>query len=308
MTIINNKLLDFLEQLNKEKEEHFKKMQNQNQNETYSKQLMDSIKIPMDSIQSIDLIPEKIDLNNYYEPQLLRKDWTQIDTLTDDGGIEVDINFTIMAVGLNMNGFFPAFSMGLSLMSINTLITAEINGQKVNVLFTGSYITFPMNLFNGQSLKIHIKYKSIRYDVNLLYNTHYIDNTIRGRHVKYSLFVPDKFVVVTIDNDILIDRGNGKYSWQGVVPNGGFLTKVRVTPKFGKWSIVLTEVLRSNGFFYNTKLTTQKRFYTGNNKILSFKVNSSMSNKIDGQYIIDKGDHFEVVFKNLRSPEGFFNK
>ena len=85
-------------------------------------------------------------------------------------------------------------------MSINTLRTAKINGQKVNVFFTGSYITFPMNLFNGQSLKIHIKYKSIRYDVNLLYNTHYIDNTIRGRHVKYSLFVPDKLAFTMLFN------------------------------------------------------------------------------------------------------------
>ena len=110
----------------------------QNEYQTYSKQLMNTIKNPLNTFQSIDLIPENIDLNNYYEPQLLRKDWTQIDTLTDDGGIEVDINFTIMAVGLNMNGFFPAFSMGLSLMSINTLITAEINGQKVNVFFKGS--------------------------------------------------------------------------------------------------------------------------------------------------------------------------
>ena len=33
-----------------------------------------------------------------------------------------------------------------------------------------------------------------------------------------------------------------------------------------------------------------------------------MSNKIDGQYIIDKGDNFEVIFKNLKSREGFFQQ
>ena len=104
LTIIYNKLQDFLEQLNKEKEEHFKKMQNEYQ--TYSKQLMDTIKNPLNTFHSIDLIPENINLNNYYEPQLIRKDWTQIDTLTDDGGIEVDINFTIMAVGYPYIVFF----------------------------------------------------------------------------------------------------------------------------------------------------------------------------------------------------------
>jgi hypothetical protein len=63
--------------------------------------------------------------------------------------------------------------------------------------------------------------------------------------------------------------------------------------------IVLTEVLHSNGFFYNAKFTNNKCFYTGNNKVISFKVNSSISNKIDSQYIIDKGDKFEVIIKNL---------
>ena len=63
--------------------------------------------------------------------------------------------------------------------------------------------------------------------------------------------------------------------------------------------IVLTEVLHSNGFFYNTTFTTNKCFYTGNNNLISFKVNSSISNKIDSQYIIDKGDKFEVIIKNL---------
>ncbi len=67
---------------------------------------MDSINIPINSFQSINLIPENINLNNYYEPQLIRKDWTQIDTLTYDGGIEVDINFTIMAVGYPYIVFF----------------------------------------------------------------------------------------------------------------------------------------------------------------------------------------------------------
>ncbi len=271
---------------------------------------MDTIKNPLNTFQSIDLIPENINLNNYYEPQLLRKDWTQIDTLTDDGGIEVDINFTIMAVGLCMNCFFPAFTMGLSLMSINTLRTAKINGQKVNVYFQYSLITFVINLFNGQSSKIHVKYKSIRYDVSLLYNTHQVGiaEYMRGRRAKYTLIVPDKFVVVTIDNDTLIDRGNGKYSWQGIVPNVGFLTTVSVTPKFGKWYAVSSEFIRSNGYFYNTKLRTKKRFFSGNNKILSYNVKSSKSNKIDGQYIIDKGDNFEINFKNLQSSECFFQQ
>ena len=64
LTTITNKLRDFLEQLYKEKEEHFKKMQNEYQ--TYSKQLMDTIKNPLNTFQSIDLIPENINLNNYY--------------------------------------------------------------------------------------------------------------------------------------------------------------------------------------------------------------------------------------------------
>ena len=131
---------------------------------------------------------------------------------------------------------------------------------------------------------------------------------MRGRSIKYTLFVPDKFVVLSIDKDFLIDRGNSKYSWQGVVPYGRFVTTVKVIPKFGKWYVVLTEFLHSNGFFYNTTLITKKCFYTGNNKILSFKVKSSISDKINGQYIIDKGDNFEINFKNLQSSECFFQQ
>jgi EAL domain-containing protein (putative c-di-GMP-specific phosphodiesterase class I) len=46
----------------------------------------------------------------------------------------------------------------------------------------------------------------MKYDVSLLYNTHQVGiyDYMRGRRAKYTLIVPDKFVVVTIDNDTLI--------------------------------------------------------------------------------------------------------
>ena len=310
LTIINNKLGEFLEQLNKQKEEDLKKTKKKIPNIMYSKILMDTIKFPMNPFQSIALIPENIDLNNFYEPQLLRKDWTEIVTLTDDGGKEVDINFTVMAVGLKENSYFPSFSHGLSLMAKNTLMTTEINGKKVNTKFTGSLITFDCNLKNGESAKIHIKYKSIRNDINKYYNTHFVglDDSMSGRSVKYTLLVPEIFVVVSFEKDIFTDRGNGKYSWQGVVPNEGIETQVKVSPKTAKWNVVLTEGLISNGIFNNTKYTTNKCFYTGNNKVIKFEVKSPMSNKIDGENIIDKGDKFDIILKNVKTGDGFFQQ
>ena len=54
----------------------------------------------------------------------------------------------------------------------------------------------------------------------------------------HTLLVPDKFVVVTFDKDILINRWNGKYSWKYIIYNRGILITINVIPKFAKLYIL----------------------------------------------------------------------
>ena len=267
-------------------------------------------KMPSILEESIALIPENINLQDFVESQLLKTNWIEVATLTDDGGQEVDINFILMAVGLKNLMFYSSWSYGFDLFSKITILTTEINGKKVDAQFNGSHLTFKVKLGNGDKVPIHIKYKSIRKDVNKYYNTNFVglSSSMAGRHAKYTLLVPEKFIVVNFEKEIFVDRGNGKWSWTGTVPEGGLETQIKVSPRKATWNVCLYGGVKSKQNINNTTFHTYKGFCSGNNKVIKYEVNTPKCNKIDGKIIIDKGDTIEVNFVDLGSKEGFLEQ
>ncbi len=277
-------------------------------NDYFDKRNLDNL--PSIIEESVALVPENINPDSFQESQLLKADWTEIAKLTDDGGQEVDINFTLIAVGLSQNIFYSSWSYGFDLFSDITILLTEMNGKKINTNFNDHCLTFKIKLYNGNRLPIHIKYKSIRKDINKYYNTNFVglNSSMSGRHAKYTLLIPQQFVVVAFEKNIFVNRGNGKYSWTGVVPEGGLETQVKVSPKTGKWKINLFGGVKSNQNIKKTTFYTYKGFHKGNNKVIKYEVNSPNCNKIDGSIIKENGDNIEVLFENLNSNEGFLEQ
>ena len=277
-------------------------------NEYFDKRNLNNI--PSIVEESIALVPENIDPNSFQESQLLKADWTEIAKITEDGGQEVDINFTLIAVGLSPNIFYSSWSYGFDLLSEITILLTEINGQKSDANFDGHSLTFKIKLYNGNKLPIHIKYKSMRKDVNKYYNTNFVglSSSMSGRHAKYTLYIPQNFVVVTFEKNIFINRGNGKYSWNGVVPEGGLETQVKISPKIAKWKVNLFGGIKSYQNIKKTTFYTYKGFHKGNNKVIEYNIRSPNSNKIDGTIIKENGDNIEVLFENLNTKEGFLEQ
>ena len=277
-------------------------------NDFFDKRNLDNIPNIME--ESIALIPENINPNSFQESQLLKADWTEIAKLTDDGGQEIDINFTLIAVGLSENIYYSSWSYGFSLNSNITILLTEMNGKKIDGNFKDQCLTFKIQLYNGNRLPIHIKYKSIKKEVNKYYNINLVglNSSMSGRHAKYTLFIPQKFVVIAFEKNIFIDRGNGKYSWTGVVPEGGLETQVKVSPRIAKWKVNIFGGVKSNENLKKTIFHMYKGFHNGNNKVIQYDVRSPNCNKIDGTIIKDNGDDIEVLFENLNSKEGFLEQ
>ena len=247
---------------------------------------------------------------NYEQPELIKKDWTQITTLTEDGGQEVEIYFILKAVGLKPNTSYNKWCYNFDIYSENELIFTEINSKiDKNQKIKDYLLTINLNIKNNEEIPIRFKYKSIRKDKSQFYNQLYVglNPLLANRQAKFYLYCPKTLTIIKFKKNLFQLENDRKWYWEGIVPENGLTTGIVVSLTTAKWKLTLTDSFYSNDNIKNSVLMTSRLYNGGNNKIISNEIESTVGNEINDKTIkINKNNKYEIEFKNLNTNEAFF--
>ncbi len=247
---------------------------------------------------------------NYEQPELIKKDWTQITILTEDGGQEVEIYFILKAVGLKPNTSYNKWCYNFDIYSDNELIFTEINSKiDKNQKIKDYILTINLNIKNNEEIPIRFKYKSIRKDKSQFYNQLYVglNPLLANRQAKFYLYCPKTLTIIKFKKNLFQLEKDRKWYWEGIVPENGLTTGIVVSLTKAKWKLTLTDSFYSNDNIKNSVLMTSRLYNGGNNKIISNEIESTVGNEINDKTIkINKNNKYEIEFKNLNTNEAFF--
>ena len=304
----------FLEKITKKIEE-----KNKNQNSQLTNSLLSKTRYKDNrnfgnnfENKNIDLresifIDEIIDPKQFFEPQLLKTNWQEFAQIASDGTQTIEVKFTLKAVacqGLYYTSYTHIFDLDSNII----MISAEVNGREIKPNFAFHRLNFNFSLHNNQSLPIRFVYIKEPLEKKKFYNQIHVglSSALYGRKAHYTLNISKDLVICRIDDNFFKDKGNGTYSWQGIVPYGGKNTLIALTPIKSKWKIYKKDCFFSNGGnIHYTTLKIPKYFESANNKILSYNVKNNSSDYLDGFHIIQIRDKIESIYENLNTPNGF---
>ena len=252
-------------------------------------------------------LDEVINPNDFFEPQLLKTNWQEFAQILSDGTQKIEVKLILKAVacqGLHYTSYTHMFELD----SIIKILLTEMNGREVRPNFAYQKLTFNFSLKNNQSLPIRFVYIKEPLIKKKFYNSIYVglSGSLYGRKAHYTLNISKDLVICKIEDNFFKDKGNGTYSWQGIVPYGGKMTEIALTPIKSKWKIYKKDCFYSNGGnIVNTVLRMPKYFESGNNKILSYNIKNNSGDFLDGFHIIQIRDKIESIYENLNTPNGF---
>ena len=248
--------------------------------------------------------------DKYEQPELIKKNWTQITTLTEDGGQEVEIYFILKAVGLQSNTSYKNWYYNFDIHSYNQVIFTEINSVlDQNPIIKDDILTFNFNIKNNEEIPIRFKYKSIRKDKTQFYNQLYVglNKILANRQAKFYLYCPETLTIVKFEENLFEKESDKKWIWEGIVPENGLNTRIAVSFSKSIWELTSTDGFYSNNNITNTVLMTPVLYKGGNNKIISNEIKSTIGNEINGNTIkINKNNKYEIECKNLNTNDVYF--
>ena len=311
-------LENFLKKINKKIEENNKEVKRNINNEITNQLLRRTIKRePSDydnynkknsqDLRESIFIEEVINPNDFFEPQLLKTNWQETSTISSNGIQTIEVKLILKAVACR-NLYYSSFTHAFDLDSNINIVLCEINGKEVRPNFAFHRLTFNFKLCNNQSLPIRFVYLKEPLVKKKFYNQIWVglSGSLYGRKAHYTLNLSDDLVLCKIDDNFFKDKGKGSYSWQGIVPYGGKMTSIAITPIKSKWKIYIKNNFFSNGGnIKNTTLSLPKYCESCNNKILSYNIRNNSANYIDGFHIIQVKDRIESIYNNLNTPNGF---
>ena len=258
---------------------------------------------PKDSVSKLDMYKtmnlfkeNEQDLLEMYldEAQLLRKNYHEICYVYDDYDI-YDIYYDLKAVGLSNYSYFPKCVHPFYHSQIIEIQLFLIDGVPSQFIMKNHSIEFKINLYNLDSIKIHIIYKATK-DLSRLsdgekeerniYRSEYygIDKFVAGQMAKFSLILKGSFDIVNFEDYFLVRNFNNKneveYMWGGRVPYQGKRTCITFSKKEAKWSFYYISKFHCDNFINNTRYYVPIEFIGGNNEIISINPTSSQSTNI----------------------------
>ena len=263
-----------------------------------------------DCFKSKLLFNQKNQYYGYEESELLHTNWHEVCEIHDKYDLH-DVNFVLLAVGLDDNCYFTSCSIGFILDRSIKILAFELDGQKVPYNFTNSSIKFDINLANMQSNKVHLKFTEAKKlsklsqgtlsELKFFRNQYYgLLNNVSGQMAKYILQIKCDFEIIGFEDEIFKKTRDKEYVWGGKVPEGGLQTVVTLSKLYAKWEFYLKDQLESvtGKTITNTKLTTPIPFEGGNIQINSINFKSDNTTNI----IRDKNNRTYVVnFINTNS-------
>ena len=284
----------------KKEEEEKKKKENEKKNKAALKDsflynVKNTIK-KLDIYKTVNLFQNKDELKeDLEESKLLKKNYHEICYIYDDYEIH-DIYYTLKAIVLPNNSnftlasyYFPRFNK-IEIEEFDLDDVPSEYKQESNIL-----ISFKIELYHMESLKVHIKYKEIRdsdtlniqgIKQNKIYRSDYygLDNSLSGINAKYSLIIKGSYIIVNFDDYFFIRNTNNEkeveYMWGGIVPPKGKTTRITFSKKEVTWSFERVIKFHSNSLIKRTKFLIPIEFVGGNNEIINITPSSAQANDI----------------------------
>ena len=250
----------------------------------------------LDIFKTVNIFQNKDELKeDLEESKLLKKNYHEICYVYDDYEIH-DIYYTLKAIVLPNNSnftlasyYFPRFNK-IEIEEFDLDDVPSEYKQESNIL-----ISFKIELYHMESLKVHIKYKEIRdsdtlniqgIKQNKIYRSDYygLDNSLSGINAKYSLIIKGSYIIVNFDDYFFIRNTNNEkeveYMWGGIVPPKGKTTKITFSKKEVTWSFERVIKFHSNSLIKRTKFLIPIEFVGGNNEIINVIPSSPQANDI----------------------------
>ena len=296
-----------------ESENDFKKI---DKNFFKASKLMISKRNPNEIYQSKFLFSENNKKEKINKIGLLYKDWNEKCFIYNDYDIH-EINFELKAVGLPPRICLNNCSIGLNLESSIEILELQLDGIETKSEYKNYTIRFNINLGNGQSNKVYLKYKEEplingiskgekkernfnRYKFYGL--KHYLQNQI----AKFTLLNKSDFKIISFDNIFLAKSNDNEYTWGGEVPKEGKRTMVRMSKPEGNFIFEIIAKLENinKTSIENEKLFVPYFFEGGNNTISNIVFSSQPKKEIIKN---DKLKRYEVNFINIQENTAIFS-
>ena len=170
--------------------------------------------------------------NNIEFSELKKKNYHEICYIYDEYDTH-DIYYTLKAVGLPDNECFLESNLLLDNDDEIEILEFTLDDIPSNYSKENSnYITFNINLYNLDSIKVHIIYKEKKDLSNKLHFWKYygLNSNFAGINTKYSLILKCNYDIIDFDEFFLIRNINNQeeveYIWGGVIPNNGKRVKI----------------------------------------------------------------------------------
>ena len=279
-----------------------------------------NISSKLDLYKTVNLFKQREEdsLDRYQDSsQLLKKNFHEICYVYDDYDIH-DIYYDLKAVGLSGGSYFPQANYSFTVAEKIEIQSLKINNVPSEYKLSGCFLSFKVNLNNLESIKIHLKYKSIK-DLSRLsqgkkeerkiyrYEYYGLYGDLAGQMAKFSLILKGSFDIVNFDDYFLVRNTNNKneieYMWGGCVPEGGKRACIMFSKKEATWSFENTQRFYSGNYIRNTTLTMPIEFIGGNNEIINISPTSPQTTNI----IIDEEKRQYIAeFINTRYTEAEF--
>jgi len=221
---------------------------------------------------------------------LIKQDYHEICYIYDNYDL-YDIYFNLKAFGMNYNkaNFYFQYSKSIEIQSF------QINDIPSNYQIKNLYVSYDVNLRDGESKKIHIIYKlkpknnfltKSVISKNKIYRKEYygLDSSLAGISAKFSLILKGNYDIVNFEPFFLIRNTNNlsdvEYIWGGVVPDNGKKSLLMLSKIEAKISFKNIENFSSSTNISGTAFSVPIRFLGGNNEIIDINPHSPQTNII----------------------------
>ena len=242
--------------------------------------------------------------NNIEFSELIKKNYHEICYIYDEYDIH-DIYYTLKAVGLPDNESFLESNLLLDNDDEIEILEFTLDDIPSNYSKENSnYITFNINLYNLDSIKVHIIYKEKKDLSNKLHFWKYygLNSNFAGINSKYSLILKCNYDIIDFDEFFLIRNINNQeeveYIWGGVIPNNGKRVKITFSKKEAIWSFEQKFKFNFEGNIKNAQIFIPVEFVGGNNEIINITPSSPQTKNIT---LDEKNKQYIIKFINIKS-------
>ena len=242
--------------------------------------------------------------NNIEFSELKKKNYHEICYIYDEYDTH-DIYYTLKAVGLPDNECFLESNLLLDNDDEIEILEFTLDDIPSNYSKENSnYITFNINLYNLDSIKVHIIYKEKKDLSNKLHFWKYygLNSNFAGINTKYSLILKCNYDIIDFDEFFLIRNINNQeeveYIWGGVIPNNGKRVKITFSKKEAIWSFEQKFKFNFEGNIKNAQIFIPVEFVGGNNEIINITPSSPQTKNIT---LDEKNKQYIIKFINIKS-------